>query len=428
MKSVLEDISSVKKKLKIEISPEDIKIERNRALANIAKKVTIPGFRPGKAPKSVIERHYGEELRSDVMSRLITNAYMAALHEHKLSPVALPEISDISDDSLIKDSPMTFTATVEVRPAIELGQYNEIEIPSDDVVVSDEEVDKTIDRLREMYAELEVVEGRAVQSGDTLIIDFEGASEGRPIPGANATDYTLTLGTGNLIPGFEEQLIGMNRGETREIKVTMPADYTDKDIAGKEALFTVTLKEIKRAVVPELNDEFAKDVGGHENVAELRARIREDLEERKKAEAAAAQREAILAKLIESHTFDVPPSMVEEELNFMLKRHLTSMAKYGSDLKQLDQQKFREENRSLAERRVKGVLLLDAIAEKENVAASESELRAQLAALASSSGMTVEEIKKYYESQDEGLEGLRSAIRRDKTLALLLSRAKKSYN
>ena len=428
MKSIVEDISPVKKKLKIEISPDDIKRERSRVLANIAKTAAIPGFRSGKAPKSVVERYYKEEIRSDVMGKLVRNAYLTALHEHKLDPVANPEISDISDDSLIEDIPITFTATVEVRPAIELGQYNEIEIPSGDTGVSDEEVDKTIDRLREMYAQLEVVEGRPAQSGDTLIIDIEGTSEGRLIPGTKASDYTLTLGRGDLFPAFEEQLIGMSKGETREIKITMPADYADKEIAGREALFTVTLKEIKRAVVPELNDEFAKDVGGHENVSELRASIREDLEARKKSEAATAQREAILVKLIESHSFDAPPSMVEEELNFMLKRQLARMARQGADFKQLNQDMFREEHRGLAERRVKGVLLLDAIAEKENLSVSGRELSAQLAALAAKLDKTTEELKKYYESREGGLDGLRSAILRDKTLDLLLSRAKKSYN
>lgn len=428
MKSVLEDISSVKKKLKIEISPDDIKRERSRVLANITKKAAIPGFRPGKAPKSVVERYYKEEIRSDVMGKLITNAYMTALHEHKLNPVANPEISDISDDSLIEDIPITFTATIEVRPAIELGQYNEIEIPSVDTGVSDEEVDKTIDRLREMYAQLEVVEGRSVQGRDTLIIDIEGTSEGRLIPGIKASDYTITLGTDNLIPAFEEQLIGMSKGETREIKITMPADYADKEIAGRDVLFTVTLKEIKQAVIPELNDEFAKDAGGHENVSELRAGIRKDLEARKKSEAATAQREAILVKLIESHSFDAPPSMVEEELNFMLKRQLERLARQGADPEQLNRDMFREEHRGLAERRVKGVLLLDAIAEKENLSVSQRELSAQLAALASKAGITAEELKKYYESREGGLDGLRSAILRDKTIDLLLSRAEKSYN
>jgi trigger factor len=426
MKVDVENISPVKKKLNIEITPDSVAKEMDKAISDVAKKAKIPGFRPGKAPKAVVERHYGEEVRSEVMNRLISDSYLRALQEHNLSPVDVPAIDNVS--SLSKGSPLSFSATVEVRPNIELGVYDGIEVKEKDIVVSEEEVSKTIDHLREMYAQLEVVEGRGLEKNDTAIIDFEGYREGRPIDGAKASDYMLTLGTDTLIPGFEGQLVGMDKGATREIEVTFPADYNNKDLAGKEATFKVTLKELKKKIIPELNDEFAKDIGGNKSVDELKEGIRKDLEARKRDGLSSAQREELLAKLVDAHTFDIPPGMVDRELQAMARQQVMRLARQGGNAKSFDPVKFREENRALAEKRVKGLLILDAIAEKEKVEVSEQEVSSALSTMARTSGQSVEAIKKYYESLDGGLDNLRSSLTQEKTLGILLSRAKKSYN
>ncbi|HUI67184.1 MAG TPA: trigger factor [Nitrospirota bacterium] len=426
MKVAVENISPVKKKLNIEIAPDSVIKEMDKAISDVAKKAKIPGFRPGKAPKAIVERHYGEEVRSEVMNRLISDSYLRALQEHSLNPVDVPEIDNVS--SLAKGSPLTFTATVEVRPDIVLGIYDGIEVKEKEVTVSDDEVNQTIDRLREMYAQLEVVEGRPLEKNDTAIIDFEGHREGKPIDGAKASDYMMALGTNALIPGFEDQLTGMNKGETREIKVTFPADYNKKDLADKDATFKVTLKEIKKKVLPELNDEFAKDIGGNKSVDELREGIKKDLEARKRDELASAQREELLSKLVDAHSFDVPPGMVERELQAMARQQATRMARQGRDVKSFDIANFREENKVLAEKRVRGLLILDAIADKEKVEVKEQEVSSALAMMARTSGQPVEAIKKYYESLDGGLDNLRTSLIQEKTLGLLLSRAKKSYN
>jgi trigger factor len=426
MKVAVENISPVKKKLNIEIAPDYVAKEMDKAISDVAKKAKIPGFRPGKAPKAIVEKHYGEEVRSEVMNRLISDSYLRALQEHNLNPVDVPAIDNVS--SLAKGSPLSFTATVEVRPNIELGAYDGIEVKDKDITVSDEEVSQTIDRLREMYAQLEVVEGRQLEKNDTAVIDFEGYREGKLIDGAKASEYMLALGTNTLIPGFEDQLVGMDKGETREIRVTFPADYNNKDLAGKDATFKVTLKEIKKKILPELNDEFAKDIGGNKSVDELKEGIKKDLEARKRDGLASAQREELLSKLEDAHTFDVPPGMVERELQAIARQQATRMARQGRDVKSFDISKFREENRALAEKRIKGLLILDAIAEKEKVEVSEQEVSSALAVMARTSGQPVEAIKKYYESLDGGLDNLRSSLIQEKTLGLLLSRAKKSYN
>ncbi len=426
MKSVVEDISAVKKKINVEIAPDTVAREMEKALADVSKKARIAGFRPGKAPKAIVEKHYGDEVRNEVMQRLVSEYYLRALQDNNLNPVELPHIENVS--SLTKGQPLSFSATVEVRPKIELGTYDGIEVKEQSLTVTDDDMNQTLDRLREMYAQLEVVEGRPLEKNDTAIIDFEGFREGKAIEGAKASDHMLALGTNSLIPGFEEQIVGMNRGETREIKVTFPADYASKELAGKDASFKVTLKEIKKKVLPELNDEFAKDVGGNKSIDELKEGIKKDLEARKRDEQASAQREQIMSTLVNAHAFDVPPGMVEREIQSMARQQATRLARRGADVKTFDVVKFREENKALAEKRVKGTLLLDVIAEKEKIDVSDQELNSALAAMARSAGQTVDAIKKYYDSIDGGLDNLRRSLIQEKTLGLLLSRAKKSYN
>ena len=426
MKAVVEEINSVKKKITIEIEPDSVANEMDKAIKDVARKAKIPGFRPGKAPKNVVQQHYGEEVRSEVMNRLISDSYLTAVREHNLNPVGMPQIENMTP--LAKGSSLSYTATVEVRPNITLGTYDGIEVKEQDLAVTDEELNQTLDRLREMYAQLEVVEGLALAKDHTAIIDFAGFYDGKPIEGAKAADHMLAIGSGNLIPGFEEQLIGMKKGETREIQVTFPAEYTNKEIAGKDARFTVTLKEVKKKVLPELNDEFAKDTGGNKTVDELKARVKEDLEARKRDELGSAQREDLMKKLVDAHSFEVPQGMVEFELQAMARQQATRFARQGMDIKSFDVKNFMEKNRDLAVQRVKGILLLEEIAEKEKINVSDQELSASITAMAKSAGQTADAVRKYYESQDGGLENLRSSLIQEKTLGLLLSRAKKSYN
>lgn len=424
MKVTVEDVSTVKKKLHIQVLPDAIALERKKALADVAKKAKIPGFRPGKAPKNVVERHYAAEIDSEVMNKLISDSYLQALKENDLSPVDMPNITNISP--LETDAPLNFTAVVEVRPKIDLGVYEGIEVKETSVAASDEELGQTIDRLREMYANLAVVEGQALEKGHTAIIDFEGFQDGKSIEGAKAQDHHLAIGEGTLIPGFEEQIAGMNKGETREINVTFPADYNNKDLAGKDAKFTVTLKEIKKKVLPELNDEFAKDIGDHKTVDELKARIKEDIEIRKKNEQSSAQREELLSKLVDAHTFDVPQGMVDRELTAMARHQLTRMARQGIDVqKAFDMAKFKQEHLDLAVKRVKGTLILDLIADKEKIEVSDAEVNAAMAAMARSAGKKLEEVKQYYASQEGGMDNLQASLVEEKTLSLLLSKAKK---
>ena len=424
MKVTVENISAVKKKMSIEVEPAAVSLELTKAVVKVSKKAQIPGFRPGKAPRDVVERHYGEDLKTEVLQQLVSEAYQKAMQEHDFIAVTLPQISDVSE--LSKDKVLTFTATVEVRPKIDLGVYTDIEVKNPPVTVTNEEVDETIGRLREMYSRLDVVEGQPLAKDHTAIIDFEGFHAGRPLPNAKATDFMLHLGTDALLPEFEDQLAGMQKGETKEVKVTFPADYSSKEMAGKDATFTVTLKEVKRKVLPELNDEFAKDIGEHKTVDELKIRIREDLEARKRSELAAQQKDELLAKLIDAHTFDVPEGLVEQELNFMVNQRSLHLQREGIDVsKGLDVAQFKEHNRALAEKRVKGIVILQDIADRESIQISDNDVSAAMASIARNTGQKLEQVFKYYETQEGGLDNLRESLLAQKTLAFLLSKAKK---
>jgi trigger factor len=427
MKATVEDISSVKKKLLIEIESDAVLKEMDKTLTEMGKKAKIPGFRPGKAPKNIVEKHYGSEIQSEVLQRLISRNYMQALQDNKITPVDMPDIDNVTP--LTKGSSLSFTALIEVKPIIELGTYDGIEVKEKNIEVTDEEISQTINRLREMYAQLEVVEGRPLETGDVAIIDFEGSHEGKPLGAAKGSDYLLTIGSKSLIAGFEEQITGMNRRETRTIQVTFPADYHNKDLAGKEASFTVLLKEIKKKVLPDLNDEFVKMLGDYKELDEVKSAIRKDIETRKNNEQSSKQREEILSQLVDSHTFDVPSIMVDRELQSMAQQYATRAARQNVDVsKNFDASKFRENNTAIAERRVKGLLILDVIAKKENVEATDQDVSTALMSMARTSGQTVDAIKKYYETHEGGLDGLRSSLIQEKTLDLLLSRSKKSYN
>jgi len=427
MKVTIEDLSTVKKKLTIEIEPDVVTKEMDKAVGELIKKSKIPGFRPGKAPRAIVEKHYGGEVQSEVMQRLISKNYMQALQEKNITPVDMPDIDNVS--TLAKGASLSFTAMVEVRPEITLETYDAIEVKEKNIEVTDEEVTQAIDRIREMYAQLEVVEGRPVETGDVTIVDFEGFLDGKSIESAKATDYLLTVGSKSLIPGFEEQIVGMTRNETRDIKVTFPADYGNKDLAGKDASFTIVLKEIKKKVLPELNEDFAKDLGDYKTVDEVKAAIKKDIETRKRNDQATAQREELMTKLIESHSFEIPSVMVNHELQALARQHAAFMARRGVDvMKTFDITKFREENTAAAEKRVRGQLLLDVIAEKEKIEVTDEEVTTALTTMAKASGQTTDSIRKYYEKNEGSLDGLRSSLIQEKTLGLLLSRAKKSYN
>ena len=424
MKVIVEDIDTVKKKLNIEVEPELVARELAKAVVKKQKTAKIPGFRQGKASKDAVERHYSEELKTEVLQQLVGDAFEQALKENDFIAVSRPAISEVSE--LHKDKALTFTASVDVRPTIKLGTYTGVEIEDRQVSVTDEEVEETLKHLREMYARLDDVVGQPLAKEHTAILDMEAFHEGKPLTKTKATDFMLPLGANVMLPEFEDQLAGMQKGETKEINVTYPADYATKEMAGKEVAFTVTLKDVKKKVLPELDDAFLKNFGQLTSVDELKARMREDLEARKRSQLLDDQKDEVLAKVINTHTFDVPDSLVEQELDFMVQQQAMYLQNKGLDpQKSLNVEEFKEENREMAVKRVKGIVILQDIADKEGLKISDDDVSLAMASMARGSGKKLEEVFKYYESQPGGLDNLRESLLAQKTLTFLYDRAKK---
>jgi trigger factor len=423
MKVVIEDVSTVTKKMNIQIEPEIVALELAKEVMKKQRTAKVPGFRADKATKDAIERHHGEEIKAEALKQLVADAVEQAEKEHDLIAVTMPAISDVSE--LHKDKVLTFTATVDVRPKVELGTYTGIEIKDQPVSVNDEEVEDTVKRLREMYARLDDVEGQPLTKEHTAILDLEAFQGGKPLANTKATDFMLHLGMDLMLPEFEDQLAGMQKGETREIKVTFPQDYATKEIAGKDVTFTVTVKDVKKKVLPELDEEFLQTFGQHKSVDELKARLRGDLEARKRSELVTAQKDDLLAKLIDAHAFDVPDSLVDQVLNYMVQQQALFLQSKGADVqKTFDVKDFKKENREMAVKRVKGIVILQDIAEKESLKISDEDVSAAMATMARNSGQKLEQIFKYDESQAGGLDSLRESLLAQKTLAFLFARAK----
>lgn len=425
MKVTVENISAVSKKMIIEVDADTVDLELAKAVVKLQKVVKIPGFRPGHATRDAIERHKGNELKTEVLGKLVDEAFRQAMKDHKFVAVSSPSIGDVSE--IRKGSPLTFTASVDVRPTVELGNYTGIEIENSEITVTEEEVEATIKRMREMHVQLdEVGADDPVEKDHTAIIDFESFHEGQPMPNGKATDFVMQLGMEALLPEFENNIVGMKRGETRDIKVSFAKDYNTPELAGKDVTFAVTLKDIKKPVMPELNDEFAMKVGNCKTMEELRSRLKEDIAAKKRMDLEAKQKDDILAKLIESHSFDVPESLVLQELSYMTEEQKRHMANKPDEAgKAFNEDEFRKNNREMAVKRVKGIVLLQDIADKENIQISENDVSATMSMMARNSGQKLEEIFKYYESQPGGLDILRESLLAQKTLAFLYSKAKK---
>ncbi len=426
MKFEIEELAKTRKRLKVEISAEDISAALNKAYAELNKSVKIEGFRPGRAPRGILEKKYGKSVEADVLERIIPLNYFQAVRGSGIIPVDEPKFAE-SGFEIKKGEPVSFTAEVEVRPEISLD-YNEIEVPEEDLSVSEEELSSALEELRDVNSTLEAVEeDRPSASGDFVVIDFEGFINGALIPGGKAENYPLSLGSGSFIPGFEEQITDMKKGDAKEITVTFPEDYKSADLAGKKAVFKITLKEIKKKVLPELDDEFAKDTRIAESLEEMKAKVREDILNIKRKNQVERQKGRIMEELGKRHDFELPQSLVDRETGSLKagkRRELLSSGlkpeEAGAEMK-----RFEEEARKTAAERVKVSLVLAAISDKEGVRVSYQELELGIQRLAAQTGHNPKDLKELYMRREGGMEALRGMLGEEKTLELVLSQAKK---
>lgn len=398
--------------LTVEVDAETFKTALDDAFKKVVKQVSIPGFRKGKIPRGLFEQRFGvEALYQDALDILLPVEYPKAVEEAGIEPVDRPEI-DV--EKIEKGESLIFTAKVTVKPEVKLGEYKGLGIEKDDTTVTDEDVQNELKALQERQAELVVKEEGTVEEGNTVVLDFEGFVDGEAFEGGKAENYSLEVGSGSFIPGFEDQLVGLEAGAEKDVEVTFPEEYHAEELAGKPAVFKVKIHEIKAKELPELDDEFAKDIDEEvETLAELTEKTKKRLEEAKENEADAKLREELVLKASENAEIDVPQAMVDTELDRMLKEFEQRLQMQGMNLELYtqfsgqDEAALKEQMKEDAEKRVKSNLTLEAIAKAENLEVSDEEVDAELTKMAEAYNMPVENIKQAIGSTDAMKEDLK---------------------
>ena len=385
-------------KLSFTIEAEKFEEAMKKVYAKTAKYFTIPGFRKGKAPMQIVEKHYGSEIfYEDTFNELVPDIYDAAIKENNIEAVSRPNI-DITQMEKGKD--LIFTAIVQIKPEVKLGKYKGIELKKIEYTVSDKEVEHELGHMAERNARLVTIEDRPVEKGDIAVIDFEGSIDGVPFEGGKAEKHELEIGSNTFIPGFEDQVIGMKLEEEKDIKVNFPEDYFAKDLAGKPAVFKVKLHEIKKKELPKMDDEFAKDVSEFDTLADLKNSIKEKLQKENEEKAKYEIEEAAIQAVCNDVELDIPSGMIETEIDNMVKDVEQRLQYQGLTLEQYytlsgkSESKMREEMKEQAEKSVKSRLVLEAIIKAEDIKPEEKEVEEKLKEMAKNYGKTEEEILK----------------------------------
>lgn len=387
----------------------------------------MPGFRKGKVPRSIFEAKFGvESLYQDALDIILPEVYVQAVEDAKIEPVDRPEV-DV--EQFGKGQALKFKAKVTVKPEVTLGDYKGVEVEAQSAEVTDEEVNQELERLQQRHAELVVLEEGQAENGDVAVLDFEGFVDEVPFEGGKAEKYSLELGSGSFIPGFEEQLVGLGKGEEKDVTVTFPENYHSDDLKGKAAVFKVKIHDIKRKNLPALDDEFAKDVSEFDTLDEYKAELKTRLGDRKKQDAEAALEAAVVEKAAANADVEIPQAMVESELDIMVKEFERRLRSQGMTLEiyyQFSGQNesvLKDQMREDAAKRVRNNLVLEAIAAAENITVSDEEVDAELEKYAPSYQKTTAELRELFASNGS-LEGLSNDLVIRKTVDLLVQNSK----
>ncbi|OGP15248.1 MAG: trigger factor [Deltaproteobacteria bacterium RIFCSPLOWO2_02_FULL_50_16] len=421
---LIEEISPIKKKIEVEAPKPWIAEELDKAYKEIQKKAKIKGFRPGKAPREILEKFYEPEAHDRAVRQLVQRAYPEAVKELKLIPVAYPQITV---KKFSPDGDMSFEATVETKPEVgEVKGYKEIKLIKDKIKVTDEEIEKRLRILQEGMAKLVPLEAaRLPQKGDVVFIDYEALVGGASFKGNKVNNYQVEIGSGRLLPGFEEEILQMKKGESRKIEQTLPGDYSDKKFAGKCMTYNVVLQDIKAKIIPEADDELAKSLGEFQTVKEVRDKIREEMHKSKEVVEKGKLKKQVIERLIKKNKLEIPEGMIQSELESMLHNFSSHLQSQGVSLEQagINQEEFYKKNREEAIARLQGLLFFEAIARMEGIDVSQEELDKKLEDMARMSRQPVANIKKYY-NEHNMTPYLRSIISEEKTLDFVLINAK----
>ena len=412
-------------KLTIEVSAEDLDKAMEKAYQKQKSRISLPGFRKGKAPRKMIESMYGKGVfMEDAVNSLVPQEYTKALGECDLEIVSQPEINVTQMEP---GKALIFTADVAVKPEVTLGDYKGVEVPKSEIAVTDEEVDAEVKKEQDKNARTVAVEDRAAANGDITTIDFEGFVDGVAFDGGKGTDYALTLGSGTFIPGFEDQLVGANTGDHVAVKVTFPEEYQAKELAGKEAVFQCDVKKIETKEVPELDDEFAKDVSEFDTLAEYKEDVKKKLTEKKEKEARTAKENAAVDKAIENAQMDIPELMTKTECRQMMDDFSRRMQQQGLSMEQYFQftgqsmDKMMEDMKPQALKRIQTRLVLEKVAEAENIQPSEEEITEEIQKMADAYKMEADKIREAI--GESGLEQMKKDMAVQKAVTVIADAA-----
>ena len=422
--TTLKQLDPTQVELEIAISPDELQKAQNAAFGKLVRNVKMAGFRPGKVPRKIFEAQYGVGVITErAMEDLVPEKYAEAVEEHKLEPIARPQMELLPEE---EGAPLRFKAVVTVRPQFELKTYTGLEITEQPTEAGDEELDTAIETLRRDAATLVPVD-RAIELGDTATLDYEGKIDGVPFDGGTATGEPTEILESRFIPGFASGIVGMKAGETKDVTAHFPDDYSNKELAGKDALFTIVVHEVKEPEMPVLDDEFAKRVARLDTVDALKVDLRRRLSERVKENARRAQSQQILDQLIATHEVPLPAVLVERETQGLIDESKQYVARFGTTWEQYLEQTgkteddVRAEYTTEAEKRVKTTLVVEAIAKAENVQATQGDIEAELAAL---SAQYQQPPQKIIEMMGQNVGALVDGVVRTKTIDLLIERAK----
>ena len=413
-------------KLTIEVSAEDLEKAMQAAYQKAKGRITLPGFRKGKAPRKMIEQMYGKGIfLEDAANALIPEHYSKALEECDLEIVSQPEI-DVTQAEPGKA--FIFTAEVAVKPEVTLGEYKGVEVPKSETEVTDEDVEAELKKEQEKNSRTISVEDRAAQLNDIVTIDFEGSVDGVPFDGGQATEYPLTLGSNTFIPGFEEQLVGAKVGDDVDVKVTFPEEYQAKELAGKEAIFKCAVKKIEAKELPELDDDFAKDVSEFDTLAEYKEHVKTNLEDKKANEAKRAKEDAAVDKVIENAQMDIPEAMLMTQCRQMLDDFSRRMQSQGLSMDQYFQftgmtaDKMMEDMKPQALKRIQTRLVLEKVAEVENIQPTEEEVNEEISKMAEAYKMEADKLKELLGERE--LEQMKKDMAVQKAVTVIADAAK----
>nr|WP_092068847.1 trigger factor [Dendrosporobacter quercicolus]NSL47248.1 trigger factor [Dendrosporobacter quercicolus DSM 1736]SDL82168.1 trigger factor [Dendrosporobacter quercicolus] len=423
MKLTAERIDNHKVVLEMEVPQVEVAKALEKAYTRLANKVNIPGFRKGKAPRNILEMRLGKQaLLDEAFDILAPTAYNKALADENIEPVGRPEIEVIK---LEENHPLVFKATVVAKPEIELGQYKGLKVEKAAVEVTEDQIKAQLDGLLDHNAKMVVVEDAVLANGDFAVIDFEGFIDGVPFSGGEGKGYPLQLGSASFIPGFEEQLLGAKAGEEREVSVSFPEDYHVKELAGKAAVFKVKIHDVKRKELPELDDDFAKDVSEFDTVEELKADIKNKLEQTAQEKTERDFRAAVVKQAVENSTVDIPEIMIEQRIDHMLNELDISLQNRGMNLEnymqyaKMDISALRQSYRDAALLNVKTDLMLEAVGKTEAVEVKPEDMEAEVVAMAQTYGASPEQVSKIIREQGR-IGDLAASIIRKKAAQLII--------